>query len=104
MKVAPKMVSGRVVNTLISGTSDFGPLAPLGVTSPALGVTSSFGPLAPLGVTSAAGSEAGMRGSEEEKTISAPSERPSQFFCASTVLSDQSIFDLSSRLARRRSA
>ena len=39
-----------------------------------------------------------------EKTISAPSERPSQFRCASVVLSDQSIFDLSSRLASSRSA
>ena len=38
------------------------------------------------------------------KSSSAPSERPSQFRCAVVVLSDQSIFDPSSRSVSSRSA
>ena len=74
MNVAPKTVSARVVYTRIAAHSSVGP-----------SIRRSAGPTT-------------------GKTSSAPSLRPSQFRCVVVVLSDQSIFDLSSRSASSRSA
>src|SRR5262245_39069558 len=57
-------------------------------------------PLPSLSPSPSAWSTAPSRGN----SISAPSDRPSQLRCAVVVESDQSILDLSSRLASSRSA
>jgi hypothetical protein len=83
MKVAPKSVSGLVVKTRT-------PFALWEIASEAPPPRNDCWGALPRNDCS--------------KTISAPSERPNQLRCAKVVLSDQSIFDLSSRFASNRSA